>query len=137
MEKTTEKKRYNTRQRSELLEFMRLHSHESFSARQLIRAGGLSMGEATVYRTLSELTKEGVLIRESTDGGAATYRYNQTSGHSGHLHLQCLGCSEVICTDRAVLDRLDSELDFSVDDTKTTIFGLCSHCRREGKQHDR
>ena len=120
--------RYNTHQRAELTDFFASHPDDSFSARQLMEQLGGGMGEATIYRALSALTDEGVIERSSVSG-KNTYHYNKKHSCKGHLHLQCLKCSELICTDAQMLEQLDSSLGFEIDGEKTTIFGVCAKCR--------
>ena len=127
------RRHYNTRRREQLLEFFRVHEHDSFTARELIENRELSMGEATVFRLLASLTEDGLLTRTPCERGSA-YRYNAQSGCSGHIHLKCLDCDEVICADESLLDdmreRLGGGLDFAVDSEHTTIYGVCRQCRR-------
>lgn len=132
---------YNTRHRGELLDFFRDHHGESFSARDIIERSGLQMGEATVYRFLSRLTAEGKLCRTVKEkGGVSLYSYNDECGCTGHMHLRCLHCNSTICTDNALLESversLQSQLDFSVDDSHTTLYGVCGECRRKEMQNE-
>jgi len=133
MKNTTEKKEYRTRQHEQLLDFFDEHPHDSFSAREIIEEPSLDMGEATVYRLLSRMTRDGSLLRSAAEGGGSRYTRNPQSACSGHLHLKCTRCSEVICADNSVLtgmsERLGDALGFSVDSERTTIYGLCGNCR--------
>lgn len=131
-----EKKAYHTRQHEQLLAYFCEHPHESFSARDIIEHSGLELGEATVYRLLTRLTRDGQLVRSIPEGGGGSvYTVSPESACSGHIHLKCTGCSEVICADSSVLGdfsgRLSDELSFSVDSSRTTIYGLCASCRRK------
>lgn len=130
----SEKREYHTKQHRQLLDFFDNHPHESFSARDLIDSELLNMGEATIYRLLTRLTRDGELIRSIPEnGGGSVYTRNTECSCHGHIHLKCTRCSEVICADPALLGdvggKLDDSLSFSIDSSKTTIYGVCKHCR--------
>ena len=56
------------------------------------------------------------------------------------MHLRCLHCNNTICADSDLLESveqsLQSRLGFSVDDSHTTLYGVCGECRRKEKQND-
>lgn len=127
-----DKNNYNTKQRDEIVEFFNQHRGRCFTAKELIRSGEVSSGEATVYRTLSKLTNQGVLKR-FTDGEASCYQLNESEECSRHFHLKCERCGKVIhmdCDFMADMKRhIETSHDFFVDIGKTVIYGLCGECR--------
>ena len=81
---------YNTKQRAEILEFFKRNFDKSFSAGEIISSDEISAGEATVYRCLSLLSKEGLLRRFTENGaGGALYQY-AGSECCRHFHLKCV-----------------------------------------------
>lgn len=129
---------YNTKQRDEIIAFFNRHRGGCFTAKDIIRSGEVSVGEATVYRTLSRLAGQGVLKRFTDGGEGASY---QLGGESCacHFHLKCEVCGRVIhmdCGFMADMQRhIESSHGFSVDIGKTVIYGRCAECSDgEGKQ---
>jgi len=133
----SEKLQYQTRQRTELLDYMRNRSNDWLSSRELITEPSLSIGEATVYRILSKLTEEGLIEKKPSENGrGAVYRYCGTSSCHGHIHLRCIVCDNTICLHSNALEKAEqdigSELGFSVDESRSTLFGICRGCKHAG-----
>ena len=134
-----DKNNYNTKQRDEIVEFFNQHRGKCFTAKELIRSGEVSSGEATVYRTLSRLADQGILKR-FTDGSAACYQLNESESCSWHFHLKCESCGKVVHMDCDVMEvmkrHIETDHDFFVDIGKTVIYGICSDCRdKAGESH--
>jgi len=129
------KKQYATKQRDWLLHFFEGRKDECFSAKYLIENESFPMGEATVYRLLAKLSEEGRLRRFAAgDGEGATYQYNNTEHCDSHFHLKCLQCGETLCVDCHVIDEMEQhvalEHAFSVDNSKTVLYGFCKGCKK-------
>ena len=112
---------YNTKQRDEIVEFFSRHRGSCFTAKDIITSGEVTVGEATVYRTLTKLANQGVLKRFTGDG-------------SGHFHLKCDRCQRLIHMDCGFMKEMQQHIEqnhgFAVDVGRTVIYGLCSDCRR-------
>lgn len=125
---------YNTKQRDEILGFFNRHSGGCFTAKDIIRSGEVSVGEATVYRTLSRLAGQGVLKRFTDGEEGASYKLGGEEC-SCHFHLKCESCGRVIhmdCGFMADMKRhIESSHGFIVDIGKTVIYGLCADCSDE------
>ncbi|MDE6728500.1 MAG: transcriptional repressor [Oscillospiraceae bacterium] len=123
---------YKTKQRDEIVEFFNSHRGKCYTAKDLIKSGEVSSGEATVYRTLSKLAGQGILKR-FTDGDAACYQLNESEECSRHFHLKCESCGKVIhmdCDFMADMSRhIEQGHSFFVDIGKTVIYGLCGECK--------
>ncbi len=123
---------YKTKQRDEIIEFFNSHRGKCYTAKDIIRSGEVSSGEATVYRTLSKLAVQGILKR-FTDGDASCYQLNESEECSRHFHLKCENCGKLIhmdCTFMADLSRhIEQSHSFYVDIGKTVIYGICGECR--------
>lgn len=128
---------YNTKQRDEIVEFFERHRDGCFSAKDIIRSGEVSVGEATVYRTLTRLADKGVLSRFAGDGGAC-YRLMQGPGCKSHFHLKCDRCQKLIHMDCDFMQQMQLHIleshSFSVDMGKTVIYGLCEECRNNTEE---
>lgn len=124
-------KSYNTRQRDAVLAFFEAHPDTCFSAADILRQAGLSVGEATVYRCLNRFAEEGLLQKFSGEGGAQ-YRFARRSCHA-HFHLKCLRCGKLIHMDCGCMAELEAHVaaahDFEIDRTHTTLYGVCADCK--------
>lgn len=122
---------YKTRQRDEIVEFFNSHRGKCYSAKELIKSGEVSSGEATIYRTLSKLANQGVL-KKFTDGEAACYQLNESEECSRHFHLKCEKCGKLIHMDCDFMSEMKNHIEqshnFYVDIGKTVIYGLCADC---------
>jgi Fur family peroxide stress response transcriptional regulator len=98
-----------------------------------LRVPGIA--RTTVYRSLDELSRMGMISRASHLGTAV--RYDARADH--HHHLVCLRCDAVIdITDErldAVVSPDTSAFGFEVTDVRVQLRGLCRSCRqtREGR----
>ncbi len=129
---------YNTRQRDEIVEFFNKHRGTCFTAKELIKNGGISVGEATVYRTLSRLADQGILKRFTDGKTGASYQLNESEECSSHFHLKCEKCQKIIHMDCEFMSdmkrHIEGSHDFFVDIGKTVIYGLCGDCGRAQKE---
>lgn len=133
-----EKGQYQTRQRAELIDFLQERSGEWISARDIIDCPEVKLGEATVYRMLTRLAEEGILEKRASESGrGALYRICSTTHCKGHLHLRCLVCDNTICLHSEALHRAEedigSRLGFSIDESRSTLYGVCSECKGENQ----
>lgn len=127
-------KAYNTKQRSSIMKIFEENPEKCFSAKELIKNPEISLGEATVYRTLSKFVEEGKIKKYiSQDQDGATYQYNSASPQcNNHFHLKCVECGVLIHMDCHLMDSIKKHIKeehcFLVDNTKTTLYGLCDKC---------
>ena len=133
------KRCYDTKHRTELMAYFSSHRGECMTAREIIAGSGLEIGEATVYRLLSKLTAEGKLKRFIEDNSTgARYQFSEEAC-AAHYHLRCLDCGDTICVDMPEFaglgDKLSEDFGFSMDNTKTVIYGVCRGCRHRRIKH--
>ena len=104
----------------------------AFSIDQLVaavRAGGASVGTATVYRAVAAMVESGHLEQVGTQGGRALYLRCGEREH--HHHLICTGCGSAT---KAPCPLGSDELGatagagFVVTRHEMTIYGLCPEC---------
>ena len=85
--------------------------------------------EPTVYRTLSFLSEEGVLMPTHEANGVLVYEVASDLHH----HLVCRECGESIEIEHGELqnlyDTLNEKTGYAVDDRHITLFGLCPDCQ--------
>ena len=85
--------------------------------------------EPTVYRTLSFLTEQGMVMAGYTGGGQVVY---EASEHIHH-HLICRACGGSIEIGHDALqelyDKLFAVTGFRIDSSHVTLFGFCPDCQ--------
>ena len=128
------KKTYSTKPRECILSFFEKNALDSFSAKYFIDSGDFEIGEATVYRILARLVKEGMLRRIAADKGTGSvYQYDPTAQCGEHFHLKCVQCGETVCIDCSYMESMERHVEdkhrFSVDSKKTVLYGVCSDCK--------
>ncbi len=129
--------RYNTRQKSLLLAFLREHPDSSYTAEELAQGllvayGEEAPGKSTVYRLLSALAAEEQL-RTFTKKGSRRSFYQINECDHEHLHLKCTDCGKLIHMEENNTHKLLRQIlmqdEFAVDEHQTVLFGRCRECR--------
>ncbi len=87
--------------------------------------------EATVYRTLDFLTRQGMLLAAHVGGGRLVYELADRQHH----HLICRACGRTVEIAHealaALYARFEAQTGFLIDSSHLTFFGLCPQCRQE------
>jgi Fur family transcriptional regulator, ferric uptake regulator len=87
--------------------------------------------EPTVYRTLSFLAENGLVLVAHIGNGQLVYEY---AGHDHH-HMICRSCRQMLDLDHAVLQelyqRIEQQTGFTIDSLHVTFFGRCPNCQDE------
>jgi len=95
-----------------------------------LRGQGVSMGLATVYRSLEALKLEGVVQARTAANGEALYSLVQEDRH----HLTCLQCGDSIAIDQCPVHDLEVQLNqsyqFKIYYHMLEFFGLCTRCQQ-------
>lgn len=128
---STERTPRNTRQRAEVRDAVA--SETGFGTSQTIhermRAGGSTIGLATVYRTLQAMAAAGELDAIRTPDGQIAYR-TCTPGH--HHHLVCRRCGRTVEIELPGLEestrRIAAKYGFAEIDHEVEFFGTCGSC---------
>lgn len=137
------KRTYNTKQQNIILETFRTHPDTCYTARQLLTLlADVHIGEATIYRSLQRLTAAGLIKKFAPASGdvrgdsrlhKACYQYTGDRNRcKDHFHLKCLCCGSVIHMDCSFMGEINrhiaQEHHFTVDNSQTTLYGLCAGC---------
>jgi Fur family ferric uptake transcriptional regulator len=87
------------------------------------------MTEATVYRTLEFLAKNGVALVADRGKGHLAY---ELSGESHH-HVTCRSCGKQVAIDTDLLapaiSRIEEKTGFRLNAGHLTLFGVCPDCQ--------
>ena len=130
-------RKYATRQRAALVDYLRSHADESLTAGQIAQAlSSEGISKSAVYRNLSALEAEGQIKRNTKSGSKAVfYRYLGAEACRNHLHLSCSKCGRTYHMDvsdtNRLLDSVEKGSDFAIDRASTVLYGVCSHCREK------
>lgn len=87
----------------------------------------LSLG--TVYRNLSSLTKQGVLVKLHMPNGSDRYDGNIDE----HYHVICSGCGAIFDVEYSLLDELDRKIEqktgVKIESHQLLVNGKCQKCQ--------
>ena len=130
---------YNTRQKRELLRFLKEHEWENFSLDEVVlrlRERGASVGRSTAYRYLEALAEQGSVRKYAGAQGVTQYQSVADAGEcSRHFHMLCKRCGTLQHVDCALMDALSRHIaehhGFQLDARETTLVGVCAKCARE------
>jgi Fur family ferric uptake transcriptional regulator len=97
-----------------------------------LKAQGLAVSKATVYRTLSLMKKSGLFEEHDFGAGRKCYEYKVDRPH--HDHLYCIKCMRVIEFNDPALEQLQKRITrrfhFASIYHSHKIFGYCWSCRK-------
>ena len=132
------KKRYNTEQRKELLDYMISNKNNFLSAEDIekyLKKKDIAVGLTTIYRFLNALEKDGKL-RVEHKNNTKYYQYISNECDE-HYHLQCKQCGKIIhfnCEElQALNNHLSEEHNFNID-VSSVIYGVCDKCNNNKKE---
>jgi Fur family ferric uptake transcriptional regulator len=121
-----------TRSQERIIELLKT-LEGSISAQDLyveLRSRDLTMGLATVYRSLESLKLEGVVQARTVPNGESLYSLVQEDRH----HLTCLQCGKSIqigeCPVHNLEDQLHQSYQFKIYYHMLEFFGLCTACQQ-------
>ena len=101
---------------------------------QELAAKDVSVGTATVYRTLDVLVRSGLVVER--DFGEGFKRYESARGIPQHEHLLCTVCGKVTEFRDERLERMTTLLaeahGFARQRHRLVIYGLCGECQQRG-----
>ncbi|MBQ8109828.1 MAG: transcriptional repressor [Clostridia bacterium] len=131
---------YNTRQKRELLSFLKERSMQHFSVDEVVfelQDRGERIGRSTVYRYLELLAEQGVVRKYQGVQGITQYQHvEDASGCDDHFHMMCSRCGNLLHVDcglmRVMSEHLMKEHGFRLDPRDTILVGVCEKCRAEG-----
>lgn len=128
---------YATKQRKVLLDFLKSHADEVFSADRICESlGSEDISLSAIYRNLSALEAAGK-VQRVTKGGCRRvfYRYKAADKCREHIHLSCEKCGKTFhmplpATNR-LIDNVKKNTDFEIDRTETVLYGVCGECKKK------
>lgn len=127
-----------TKQKESILKFL-VNSKQHFNAEEIYaKVKESNIGLATVYRSLKEFSKLGI-VKVINVNGINYYEMKIFSRNPLHIHFKCSKCNDIIDIDDKELNfqyvklnekiALNNNLD--IYDVNIMFTGLCSKCREE------
>jgi len=127
---------YNTRQKRDLLKFLKEHNLENFSVDEVVfrmQGEGAKVGRSTVYRYLEALAEQGSVRKYANAQGVTQYQHVEDESQCGnHFHMMCKQCGKLKHVDcgliLALTQHISAEHGFALDPRETVLVGLCARC---------
>ena len=127
---------YSTRQKRELLKFMKTHSLENFSVDDVVfrlQGEGTPIGRSTVYRYLESMAEQGAVRKYQNAQGITQYQHVEDEGLCAkHFHMMCKLCGKLAHVDCNLMHTLAAHIadehGFTLDARETVLVGICAKC---------
>lgn len=132
---------YNTKQKQIIYDFLLENKDRLLTCDEIayaLKNSGTPVGKATLYRYLDSLISIGEVrkISEGDKKGAAYQLLNKELNCKSHMHLKCTECGELQHLScefmNAVGEHILSHHNFTIDNAKTVIYGICDKCCERG-----
>lgn len=105
---------------------------------ETLKKNGIAVSVATIYRQLEKLVSSGKVRKYVTSPEEpACYQYmnDRNAACTKHFHLKCTSCGKLFHVSCPYLDKLENHIlahhGFSVDNTRTVLYGVCENCRKQ------
>lgn len=131
-----------TKQGKSVLECLKENSGVHLTAEEIssiLKKKDTPVSTATIYRQLEKMTAMGVIRKyiSAPDEPACFQYHGEHSACANHFHLKCVGCGKLIHVSCEYLDELEKHIrehhDFSVDNTRTVLYGYCGKCGNKSR----
>ncbi len=128
--------KYSTKQRKILLDFFKNNTDVVFSAKEVSEnLKKFQISQSSVYRNISELEKDGKLVRcTKPNSREVFYRFVNTEKCGECLHLSCKKCGKTfhmhLKSSDLMKNCLRDDENFQIDVAETVIYGVCKGCRK-------
>ena len=127
---------YNTRQKREILSFLKNHDLEPYSVDDLVfemQEQGEKIGRSTVYRYLESLAEQGRVRKYQNAQGTMQYQHvEDTMACDAHFHMMCKSCGKLFHVNCDLMKQLSGHIfthhHFRLDSCETILVGFCADC---------
>ena len=135
---------YNTKQRETVNNYIKEFGSSHFTVDDLmdsLRADGIDVGRATVYRCLERLSQQGSVRKFSAiEGKSACWQYIESPEKcSAHFHLHCRECGALFHCECSFLDEMGEHImehhGFLIDPSATVLLGICAECKKKAGEN--
>lgn len=127
---------YNTRQKREMLSYLKKHDLISYSVDDLVfemQQQGEKIGRTTAYRYLELLAEQGNVRKYQNSQGITQYQHvNENIDCDAHFHMMCKKCGKLFHVNCELMDGLAKHIftdhHFMLDPRETVLMGTCAAC---------
>ncbi|MBE6773556.1 MAG: transcriptional repressor [Ruminococcaceae bacterium] len=128
---------YKTKQKKLIYDFFKINKQKQFTCDEItymLLNDGTPVGKTTVYRQLENLIIEGKIKKLNPHKGKSfMYQYiDESLDCENHMHLRCTRCGKYIHLGcdfmNQVSEHISKHHNFTVDNSKTEILGICENC---------
>lgn len=127
---------YNTRQKREILAFLKQHDLDPYTVDELVfkmQEQGEKIGRSTVYRYLEGLAEQGRVRKYQNPQGVTQYQHlEDAESCDAHFHMMCKSCGRLYHVNCDLMHSLSghirSEHNFKIDTRETILVGICARC---------
>ena len=127
---------YNTRQKREMLSFLKKHDLQHYSVDDLVfemQQQGEKIGRSTAYRYLETLAEQGNVRKYQNSRGITLYQHVENSAAcDAHFHMMCRECGKLYHVSCDLMSSLANHIashhHFKLDPRETTLVGVCARC---------
>jgi Fur family ferric uptake transcriptional regulator len=130
-------KKYNTKNREAIMEYLEAHKEHSFSAydvNEYMWNKGINVNITTIYRNLDKLIEEGAVTKYKTsEDGFCRYQYALPDAKcESHIHMQCRECGKILHLECHFMEEIKTHLyeyhGFELECHGSVLMGLCREC---------
>lgn len=131
---------YKTKNRQQILEFLRIKKDHSVSVSEIkenMEKIGCEVNLSTIYRYMDKLVEEGSVMKYiSEKGEKAGFQYIEPEHDCHcHLHLQCVKCGKIIHLNCCFMEEIQVHIEqhhgFTIQCDNSILYGICQNCKRD------
>ena len=136
-------KRRNTKQKDIVINYLKNNTHKHLTAENIVSAlkkEKEEVSQATVYRILSNLSKDGVVRKYINEGNKCScYQYvDKDNKCNMHYHLICDSCGSVIHFENEGIEKVRDDVlkskQFDLNLSKVVLYGRCKDCLNHNEE---
>ena len=129
---------YNTKQKETIENHVKSKTAD-FSVKEICQElAEDKISQATIYRTIDQMSEQGKLKKSATNHGETRYQYLDDCDENGHCYLKCNQCGQIEHIDCKIVSKLaqhvEDEHGFIASPHDMILAGTCKNCaEREEK----
>ena len=130
-------KKRHTKQKDIVINYLKNNNNKHLTAETIVlnlKKENENVSQATVYRILSDLSKEGIVRKYiSADNKCSCYQYvDNVNKCNTHYHLICDKCGEITHFENEEMEKLRTDIlkneQFDLNLQKVVLYGKCKKC---------
>lgn len=129
--------KYQTEQRKKLISLFESNPHQSYSVQDIHAfLGEDDISISAIYRNISEMLKQGILIKIRDKNCSGTlYQYVNSVHCEGIIHFKCESCDNTFHLSKSISQMLvnlaEEDYSFILNSSSTFLYGECANCSQK------